>query len=280
MNLGETIAYWYFRLNGFFPLGNFVVHRHGHIQSDAETDLLAIRFPHVSEPIGGRPVDWDNEQFDEWQLCHRENIVCVLCEVKAGYHEGDNVAAAFSNQRIYRSLLRFGVFPEHNLYEIVPQLVDAATLPVRNVTFAKVLMVGSGRCVNRGDMPQCHEVSLRHAVQFIRNRFAVYQDEKSSAWTHFPNELIQFLIWELAKHFITHFQKAKHPIQGLFRQRDIFEKRVKPQLGEGKVAYVWVDALRFEMARELARLLTDERCLAHAQASGAENSSASIAQRS
>jgi PglZ domain len=63
---------------------------------------------------------------------------------------------------------------------------------------------------------------------------------------------------ELAKHFITHFQKAKHPIKGLLRQRDIFEKRVKPHLGEGKVAYVWVDALRFEMARELCRLLKDD----------------------
>ena len=63
---------------------------------------------------------------------------------------------------------------------------------------------------------------------------------------------------ELAKHFITHFQKAKHPIKGLLRQRDIFEKQVKPHLGEGKVAYVWVDALRFEMARELCRLLKDD----------------------
>jgi len=63
---------------------------------------------------------------------------------------------------------------------------------------------------------------------------------------------------EMAKHFITHFQKAKHPIKGLLRQRDVFEKQVKPHLGAGKVAYVWVDALRFEMARELCRLLKDD----------------------
>ena len=63
---------------------------------------------------------------------------------------------------------------------------------------------------------------------------------------------------ELAKVFISHFSKAKHPIKGLLRQRDIFEKQVKPLLGEGKIAYVWVDALRFEMARELCRLLKDD----------------------
>ena len=63
---------------------------------------------------------------------------------------------------------------------------------------------------------------------------------------------------ELSRHFITQFHKAKHPIKGLLRQRDIFEKQVKPHLSEGKVAYVWVDALRFEMARELWRLLKDD----------------------
>lgn len=63
---------------------------------------------------------------------------------------------------------------------------------------------------------------------------------------------------ELAKHFITQFAKAKHPIEGLLRQQNIFEKQVKPHLSEGKVAYVWVDALRFEMARELSRLLEDD----------------------
>jgi hypothetical protein len=62
---------------------------------------------------------------------------------------------------------------------------------------------------------------------------------------------------ELARHFVTSFQKAKHPVKGLLRQRDIFENQVKPHLTEGRVAYLWVDALRFEMARELCLLLKD-----------------------
>lgn len=62
----------------------------------------------------------------------------------------------------------------------------------------------------------------------------------------------------LAKHFVTCFSKAKHPVKGLSRQRETFEKQVKPLLDGGKVAYVWVDALRFEMARELCRLLAED----------------------
>jgi hypothetical protein len=66
----------------------------------------------------------------------------------------------------------------------------------------------------------------------------------------------------LAQQFIGEFRKAKHPIKGLLRQRDVFETQVKPLLNDGKVAYVWVDALRFEMARELCRLLKSDFKLA------------------
>ncbi len=44
----------------------------------------------------------------------------------------------------------------------------------------------------------------------------------------------------------------------IIRQREVFENHVKPFLGGKKTAYVWVDALRFEMGRELARLLKDD----------------------
>uniref|UniRef100_A0A7C4ATD1 PglZ domain-containing protein n=1 Tax=Desulfomonile tiedjei TaxID=2358 RepID=A0A7C4ATD1_9BACT len=44
----------------------------------------------------------------------------------------------------------------------------------------------------------------------------------------------------------------------LLRQCEVFENHVKPFLAEKKTAYVWVDALRFEMGRELARLLRED----------------------
>ncbi len=62
----------------------------------------------------------------------------------------------------------------------------------------------------------------------------------------------------LAQHFVTAFSKAKHPIAGLPRQLDVFETHVRPELRDKRIAYVWVDALRFEMARELAGLLESD----------------------
>jgi hypothetical protein len=60
---------------------------------------------------------------------------------------------------------------------------------------------------------------------------------------------------DLSKLFVARYAKAKHPVPGLLRQAQVFETLVRPRLGDGKVAYVWVDALRFEMARELADVL-------------------------
>ena len=62
----------------------------------------------------------------------------------------------------------------------------------------------------------------------------------------------------LAKHFVTQFHKTKHPVKDVLRQRDVFDTQVKPRLDDGKIAYVWVDALRFEMARELCDVLKDD----------------------
>ena len=62
---------------------------------------------------------------------------------------------------------------------------------------------------------------------------------------------------EMARCFLTQIQKTT-PDKNVLRQREVFEKHVKPSLGHEKIAYVWVDALRFEMGRELARLLKED----------------------
>jgi hypothetical protein len=63
---------------------------------------------------------------------------------------------------------------------------------------------------------------------------------------------------DLAQHFVMQFQKSRQPAKGILRQQEVFEKYVKPALGKEKVAYIWVDALRFEMGRELVRLLQED----------------------
>jgi|LDZU01.1.fsa_nt_gi hypothetical protein len=62
----------------------------------------------------------------------------------------------------------------------------------------------------------------------------------------------------LAEKFLRFYQKAGFRIDRALNQTEIFEKVVTPAIEEGKSAYVWVDALRFEMAQELVRILSQE----------------------
>ena len=59
----------------------------------------------------------------------------------------------------------------------------------------------------------------------------------------------------LSKHFVTQLAKAKHPVKDIRRQVEIFDSLVQPMQEEERIAYLWVDALRFEMARELCEVL-------------------------
>jgi hypothetical protein len=85
MNFGETLAYWYLRLNGFLLLQNFVLHRNAStIEHSADADLLAVRFPNVYEEIGGHADDWDTEKFARWGFDLVQQVIGLIVEVKTG----------------------------------------------------------------------------------------------------------------------------------------------------------------------------------------------------
>jgi hypothetical protein len=78
--------------------------------------------------------------------------------------------------------------------------------------------------------------SLDRLVTRARQRYTEVGARLSQAFTHAYAE--------------SHFR-----IPGVLLQRETYEKWVKPRLGDGKTAYVLVDALRYEMAHELCGVL-------------------------
>src|SRR5260370_28291953 len=62
----------------------------------------------------------------------------------------------------------------------------------------------------------------------------------------------------LAERFLLGYQANRYSLPGTTRQIETYEKYVRPHLQHGKVAYVLVDAMRYEMADELARSLSPE----------------------
>lgn len=62
----------------------------------------------------------------------------------------------------------------------------------------------------------------------------------------------------LAQTFVRALSADKFALPRLPRQRDTYERVVRPAVADGKVGYILVDALRFEMARELQQSFDEE----------------------
>lgn len=62
----------------------------------------------------------------------------------------------------------------------------------------------------------------------------------------------------LAQAFVKAYAEASFTLSGVLQQADLFHEVVAPEQQKGRVAYLLVDALRYEMARELESLLESE----------------------
>ena len=189
MNFGETLTYWYLRLNGFIPMRNFVLHRRnieGHAAAD--TDLLAVRFPHVYEAIGGTRDDWDHARFAGWALNLDRNLAFIV-EVKTG--QVDREIRGWRLERLAAALRRLGMFEQGRVPEIVEQLEQASALDVDSWTIVKLL-------VTKQPFPEGYWVNLTldDADDFIGRRITAYKADKSADRLRFPDDLMQYLAWK------------------------------------------------------------------------------------
>ena len=205
MNYAETLAYWYLRLNGFFPLSRFVLHRNDHDalpdqQYAADSDLIAIRLPGVQERIGGQPEHWDDPLFRALGANPATCTIALIVEAKGGYGAAEP-GRAFEEGRLSDAVHRMGRLAtdlESNV--VIDRLrTHASFVNARgNVIVAKIVIGFHFR--DGGHRPrqvQSHfAVSLRHITRFIQQRVDVEHIRKQGEWHFFPSDLFQYLIWQ------------------------------------------------------------------------------------
>ncbi len=195
MNYGEEISYWYFRLNGFFPLANFVVHRSEEVRYSTDIDLLAVRFPHVYEPVGGQPSDWDSELINHFD---NDAIIGILCEVKTGNYD---ISSLFKFNAIKYALGRFGFKPALRKY--ADELKNSPMFTFfhngQKYQIAKILV--SNR-QNQDEVPYIH-LQLTDIEDFILNRIKQYKHQKWQDRMLFPSNY-------LARKIDEEFHRGQH----------------------------------------------------------------------
>ena len=142
MNFAEQLVYWYLRLNGFFPITNFVLH-HGAEHRTSDADLVAVRFPYVSEDIGGVSTDWDERFNNEWGIGLMTEIVGLIVEVKSGGWHPNDLNDPTREWQVRDGLKRMGMMSPEQLESAVAELNRAPVTRVGGFTSGK-LFVGNG----------------------------------------------------------------------------------------------------------------------------------------
>lgn len=190
MNFAEQLAYWYLRLNGFLPITNFVLH-HGAEHRTSDADLLAVRFPYVSEDVGGQPDDWDKRFSDDWDIDLAAETVGVVVEVKSGGWDANDLTDPAREWRVRDGLKRIGMISPDQLDEAVAELRDRPITRAGGFTSVK-LFIGDGAIPH--DTPWLH-VQLENVDQFVRQWMRNYRYLKSKDRLFFGGDLIQYLAW-------------------------------------------------------------------------------------
>jgi hypothetical protein len=70
----------------------------------ADCDLLAVRFPHVYEEIGGQSGDWDS-RFSTWGFSLDEDIIGLIVEVKTSPNYESKMSAYLQPEKARLSRL-------------------------------------------------------------------------------------------------------------------------------------------------------------------------------
>jgi hypothetical protein len=201
MNYAETLAYWYLRLNGFFPLSRFVLHPRGPVQHVGDCDLLAIRPRHVYEPVGGEVDDWDASLFEAFECWNAEedgrgpNKHCaVIVQCKGGNSRDlGEVDQWFRSEHLQYAIDRAGIVSREHAGELARRLEGQTVVDAGDWNIGKLLIIE--RSPEGRHARPWHEMSVRDATAFIHWRFRHYNFEKHEAWDKFPSDLIQQMIW-------------------------------------------------------------------------------------
>mgnify|MGYP001033359018 CR=1 FL=1 len=175
----EKVAYWYFRLNGFLQIENFVVHpeRRGGQRTDA--DLLAVRFPFRAERLFDDPNDIMADDTPRLELSG--NLVdIVIAEVKTNQPCTLNGPwTRHDRQNIHRVLAAIGCLPRGQ--------IDVAAADIYRAGFhqtdtLRIRLVAVGR--DRSDeiaarYPEVTQLLWTDVLTFIGDRFHRYRQQKA-----------------------------------------------------------------------------------------------------
>jgi hypothetical protein len=176
----EKVAYWYFRLNGFFQIENFIIHptRRGGQRTDA--DLLAVRFPFRAERLFDDPQDTMADDVQRLALS-RDQIDVVIAEVKANQPCALNGPwTRQDRQNVHRVLAAIGCLPPDHTEQAARDIYRTGVHVSKLGLCIRLVAVGRERTEElSATYPDVVQLTWPEMLAFIWDRFYRYRQQKT-----------------------------------------------------------------------------------------------------
>lgn len=176
----EKVAYWYFRLNGFLQIENFIVHPEKRGGQRTDADLLAVRFPYRAERLFDNPNDVMPDDVQRLALSSDMTEV-VIAEVKRT--EPCRLNGPWTEQgqqNVHRVLAAIGCLPPNSIEQAAADIYQAG-LHVSSLGL-RIRLVAVGQRGNdelAAKYPKVTQLIWADMLAFIWDRFHAYRRQKT-----------------------------------------------------------------------------------------------------
>ena len=205
----EDVAAWYFRLNGFFTIINFVLHpsRRGGQRTDA--DIVGVRFPYRAEFPDG--PGGDDPEFG--RVCDKPYF--VIAESTTGPCKLNGPWTKREKKNIHAVLSDLGVF-KRDLIPCVAENLYEQGVYNGNGCFCSLFCLGESRSAEIGTCyPRVPQRVWDEVLGFIYDRFQMYHSRKADHdhWDDNGKQLWQQ--WKSNRNSADHFKACVRRLSGL-----------------------------------------------------------------
>ena len=169
----DDLAYWFFRLNGFLSIVNFVVHTDRRGETGTDADVLGVRFPYRAELFERSMPDY--REFTK--ITSRPYI--AIAEVKRGLCNLNGPWTSPERRNIHRVLRAIGALPVEDVDFVAEKLYEQGCYKNAN-HFISLICLGEN--INpevRNRYPLVPQILWSDIKSFIYQRFRNYRNVKS-----------------------------------------------------------------------------------------------------
>jgi hypothetical protein len=171
-NFFEKVAGWYFRLNGFMTMDNFIVHRDSRSESGPKTDadIFGVRFPFRDELHEGMK--------DDLPFRHQKLPLLVIAEITKGVCKLNGPWTKRADRNMQYVLKAIGAFEASRVDEVADCLYDDHVYENKHM---KMQLFAIGSKINEDyatDRPRLQQLLFEDILSFIYQRFRTFRDQK------------------------------------------------------------------------------------------------------